>query len=182
MNVAGSLLIVALSAWCGIAYAEDLRIEIIRTRVVPMIHQKEDGTSVTVDALIGDIAVNGADIGRTVENRELAITAGTYPGYVRYVSSKNFVAGPVGTIGQRGDFLLELGKTEPRTNVLLHGGNRPWQSKGCILVGGVPKQNSVPFLSDDHVLARLRKAFYGTDDPKQSPRKSISITITDNTR
>lgn len=135
------------------------------------------------DLVSGKIYVNGKLIGDTYENATLMIPTGTYVGLLRYWSGRNFVAGPFGTIGKEGDFLLEVGRVENRTHILLHGGNKPSQSAGCILLGAVSRDptTGIPALKDDHPLRLLRQQFYGTDRPTSTPNKQITIEIRDET-
>ena len=130
----------------------------------------------------GTISVNGQEIGKTYENASLKIPAGAYTGLLRYVSGHNFVGGPFGTISKRGDFLVEIsGVTGGRTDILFHGGNRPYQSRGCILLGPVARDpgSSIPSLDNEHPLRKLRLLFYGTDVPNSTPDKAIRIQISD---
>ncbi len=131
--------------------------------------------------VIGTISVNDQVIGNTYENLDLMINAGSYPGLLRYWSKKNFVQGPFGTIGNVGDFLLEVANVNKRTDILLHGGNKPEHSLGCILLGAVGKdpQTGIPSLTPDHPLVKLRVLFYGTDVPNATPDKQITIDIHD---
>jgi hypothetical protein len=139
----------------------------------------------TEDGLIkGTISVNGEVIGNTYENAELKIPPGTYKGILRYWSGHNFVGGPFGTLGKEGDFLLEVANVKEadgtkRTNILFHGGDKPHQSKGCIMLGPVPKgpDTGKPYLPEDHPLRRLRRLFYGTDTPNSTPNRDINIEI-----
>jgi hypothetical protein len=96
--------------------------------------------------ITGKLSVNGHRIGTTYENQALKIPAGTYAGVLRYVSGRNFVSGPLGTIGTQGDFLLEVSGVSGRTDILFHGGNKPAQSQGCIMLGPVvpPPGSSIP--------------------------------------
>ena len=135
----------------------------------------------TSDGLIvGALYVNGQQIGSIYENEDLAIPAGAYPGLLRYWSSRNFAQGPFGTIGKVGDFLLQIdtSKTD-RTNILFHGGNRVEHSRGCIMLGAVRRENGIPIVDPGDTLAKLRRAFYGTDQPTSTPNVTITIKITD---
>ena len=129
--------------------------------------------------LPGQLTVNGEVLGRTYENVDTQILPGEYKGVLRYVSGKNFVQGPIGELGQKGDFLLEVSGPAGRTNILFHGGNKAYQSTGCILLGPVGRDPStlVPTVGPDHPLRKLRKAFYGSDNPTSTPDKNIIITI-----
>ena len=89
------------------------------------------------DLVPGQIWVNGQVIGRTYESVKYQILPGEYQGTLRYVSGKNFVQGPMGELGTTGDFLLEVSGVSGRTDILFHGGNKPYQSRGCILLGPV---------------------------------------------
>lgn len=136
------------------------------------------------DGLVtGTIAVNGQIVGRAYENDALKIPAGRYSGILRSFSpeGKNFVQGDFGTIGKSGDFLIEVANVPGRTAILFHGGNKPHHSRGCILLGPVSKdpKTHIPHLEYDHPLRRLRRLFYGTESPNQTPDKSISIQVND---
>ncbi len=162
----GAALVTALS---GQAQRDSFAIEIIRGQPVSGL-------------IIGDLGVNGTNLGRSFENAAKRIPAGTYKGYIRYISGKNFVQGPLNSIATVGDFLLEVADVkEPdgraRTNILFHGGSKPSESAGCIMLGPVPKRDGVPIVPADHPLAKLRMLFYGTDTPTASPDKTIMITI-----
>jgi hypothetical protein len=128
----------------------------------------------------GEIRVNDEPIGFTFENADLKIPAGLYSGVVRYWSGHNFVQGPFGQLGKTGDFLLEVDSVSGRPNILLHGGNRPYQSTGCILLGAVQKlPDGTASVTADHPLYRLRREFYGSDIPNSTPAKKITIEILD---
>ena len=143
------------------------RIEIARTK--------------TENGLVhGEIRVNGQPIGFAFENADLKIPAGVYSGILRYWSGHNFVQGPFGQLGEHGDFLLEVGGVSGRTNILLHAGNRPHQSKGCILLGPAERLAvGTARVGSDHPLYRLRKTFYETDFPSSTPDKKIIVEIVD---
>lgn len=130
------------------------------------------------DAVRGQIAVNSEVIGASLENKKYMIPPGSYNGVMRYVSSHGHVQGPGGEMGNQGDFLIEVANVKKRTNILLHGGNKPKHSLGCILLGAVNKtKDGKKFVPDSAPLARLRKLFYGTDSPNSCPNKQILITI-----
>jgi hypothetical protein len=133
------------------------------------------------DLVTGTVAVNGQIIGKTYENAKFLIPARTYPGYLRYVSGKNFVQGPLGSVAKSGDFLLEVGNVSGRTAILFHGGNKAAHSRGCILLGPVRKdpKTHLPHLEYSHPLRKLRRTFYGTDFPTQSPDTSVTIFVKD---
>jgi hypothetical protein len=157
---------------------QQFKIEVIRTKVVEMVGALPDGTTKKGKAVIGDLGLNGQNMGATVENAELRIPAGTYKGLLKYISKKGHVAGPLGMLGNEGDFLIDI-DVQGRSGILFHGGNRPWHSTGCILLGAVSKRDGVKFLPDDHPLRALRKAFYGKEMPIETPNKDITIVIQD---
>jgi hypothetical protein len=132
--------------------------------------------SVKNGLITGTISVNGTKIGHAFENADLKIPTGDYPGTMRYFSSNGFVQGPSGSMGNKGDFLLEVANVPGRTNILLHGGNKPQHSKGCILLGAVTHDGSAKVAPEP--LQKLRRMFYGSDNPNATPDKAITITIT----
>lgn len=143
------------------------RIQIARTKV-------ENGL------VHGEIRVNNQPIGFTFENPDLKIPAGVYSGVLRYWSGHNFVQEPFGHLGRKGDFLLEVSGVPGRTDILLHAGNRPHHSKGCILLGPAERlPNGAAQVDSNHPLYRLRKAFYGTDVPVSTPNLRITVEISD---
>lgn len=130
--------------------------------------------------VVGTMTVNGELLGTFMENDDLKITAGTYRGLLRYASSKGFAQGEFGALANEGDFLLEVSGVEGRSNILFHTGNKPHHSKGCIMLGGVTRDdNGVGVLSDDHPLRKLRLAFYGADVPNSSPAVNIVVRVVD---
>ena len=129
--------------------------------------------------LPGQLSVDGKVIGRTFENVDAQILPGVYRGMLRYVSQNNFVQGDLGRLARKGDFLLEVSGVPGTTNILFHGGNKAYQSKGCILLGPVGRDPSTldVDIGPDHPLRQLRILFYGTDTPTATPDKAIVITI-----
>jgi hypothetical protein len=126
------------------------------------------------------IYLNGQEIGSAFENNDLKIPTGSYKGLMRYNSGHNFVQSEMGKLSKKGDFLIEASAVVGRTDILLHQGNAPKHSKGCILLGPAKlgPDGSVT-IGVDHPLRKLRLAFYGTDEPNSCPNKNISITISD---
>jgi hypothetical protein len=158
---------------------EEFRIELIRLGKDQVLDKGKK-----VERTYGDIGVNGQNVGRFYENPERAIPAGVYRGELRYNSDHNFVQSQCGAISRKGDFLLEVaGVTmtdgRARTNILFHPGALPSHSDGCVLFGARRfDANGVPLpLPDDYPLVRVRRAFYGTDDPISCPNKRIVINI-----
>lgn len=167
---------------------ESFRLVIERRSVTTFTGKDKSGNMVTADGVAGTLLVNGKLVGDTLENAEFKVPAGEYKGRIRYISQKNFVAGPLGMIGMEGDFLLEVAtESKNRYDILFHPGNKPWHSKGCILTGASrkvidPKTNKVVGveLDEGNVLRDLRGIFYGTDGiPLTCPAKLIRITIKD---
>lgn len=154
------------------AHADTFLIQIVRQEV-------------TNNLVTGTISVNSIIMGRTYENEALKINEGVYTGYVRYISQAGHVQGPLGNMGDSGDFLLEVGQVKwsdgkNRENLLFHGGDKPNQSKGCVMLGPVPRDSAGNrFLPEEHALRKLRTAFYGTDNPILSPLKKIQIQISE---
>lgn len=135
------------------------------------------------DSLItGVLYVNGEAIGKTYENADSLVTAGEYRGLLRYYSRRGFATGPLGSIGNVGDFLLEIENARSptrriKTDVLFHCGFLPSHSKGCILLGPASGPRGARYIADDHALRRLRQKFYGSEFPNSTPNKDILISI-----
>lgn len=158
--------------------------------------EKANGFNIVIqrDSLVngtmyGTISVKNTVLGTTYENPDKMIAADVYNGSMRYYSptakSGGHVQGPLGVIGRTGDFLLEIVNARadddghPKTNVLLHGGVKPSNSEGCIMLGPVHRTKAgVRYLQDSDPLRQLRLMFYnGVDDPVQSPNKDIKFEI-----
>ena len=131
----------------------------------------------------GRIYLNGDLLGTTYERKEVQIPAGDYKGLMRYSSSHHFVQSEHGAMKTDGDFLLEASGVKGRSNILLHTGNKPKHSDGCILLGPIStahgESGNVYKVGDDSPLRKLRLAFYGTDKPISSPNKSVVISVVD---
>jgi len=146
--------------------------------------KRADGTDVEEVGVVGELYLNGSRIGDTLENDKLKIPGGDYPGYLRYVSHKNFVQGPFGTMASVSDFLLEVGKVENRTAILLHGGTKPWHSRGCVLLGAVQSEKDAAgkvirrWVDETNALRVLRTSFYGSELPSTCPNTAIRMKIT----
>jgi hypothetical protein len=82
-----------------------------------------------------------------------------------------------------GDFLLEVGRVEKRTAILLHGGTKPWHSQGCILLGEVKSEKDSSgkikraWVEDTNALRILRAEFYGSETPNACPNTAIRIKV-----
>lgn len=166
-----SLFVVVIVSFASPVLAEDFVVEIVR-------QSDKDGL------IYGTIGVNGGGIGGAFENADLAIPVGTYKGVLRFWSQKNFVQGEFGQLGKVGDFLLEVADvksgTKTRTDILLHAGNKPHHSRGCILLGPASsKVDGAASVDQGHPLRVLRRMFYGKDNPDSTPNKNITIIVTD---
>lgn len=144
--------------------------------------------SVRNGTVYGTISVNNKVLGTTYENPAKMIAPNTYVGAMRYYSptakSGGHVQGPAGAIGRAGDFLLEVVDAtadddgRPKTNILFHGGVKPSDSEGCIMLGAVSRNTAgARYLKDSDPLRQLRLMFYGDDNPVQSPAKDIKIEV-----
>jgi hypothetical protein len=147
-----------------------------------------DDKGITTSRVYGDIGVNGQNIGRFYENPDTKIAAGTYSGSLRYYSDHNFVQSKCGVLARDGDFLLEISgvsdaKGGARSNILIHPGMLPSHSAGCILAGARTRDPSGALLplDDQSPLKKLRRMFYGTDDPLSCPNRRIVMHVVDPT-
>lgn len=161
-----SLLIAFL--WISPATAQDKEFRVVIQR-----------TSTKDGLLNGKISVNGEAIGATHENAEKKIPAGVYKGVLRATSMKNFVQGPGAKLGKSGDFLLEIAGVPKRTDILIHAGNKPEHSEGCVMLGPATKNSAGEPIAPD-ALKKLRLLFYdGEDSPAATPNKAIRIEVKD---
>jgi Family of unknown function (DUF5675) len=140
--------------------------------------------SVKGDLVQGTLYLNGTPLGKTYENKKFKISANDYRGLLRYRSQHHFVQASHGTMGHRGDFLIEIAGVKGRSNLLFHTGNKPSHSQGCVLLGPIKsiaeKDGDISYMVDqDSPLRKLRLMFYGSDEPDSSPDKNISISIID---
>lgn len=139
-----------------------------------------------VERIFGDVGVNNKNVGRFYENPFKKIPAGTYRGVLRYRSDHNFVQSSCGQLARTGDFLLEVSDVkspsgQPRTNILFHPGALPSNSEGCILFGArkLDAKGAPLPLDSSNPLVKIRREFYGTENPVSCPNKRITIVITD---
>jgi hypothetical protein len=145
---------------------------------------KKGNAEVEELGVVGELRINGQLTGEVIENDALKIKAGAYKGIMRYGSNKNFVQGPLGVMAEKGDFLLEVAGVPGRTNILIHTGNKPWHSRGCLLAAAASKKTvsgkTVVTIQEGSTLREMRKAFYGTDtEPNVCPNKVVKVTIND---
>lgn len=162
-----TLLVIAFSSATLFGQPDNFDIAIKRNRVVG-------------NLVYCTIYLNGQEIGSAFENNDLKIPTGSYKGLMRYNSGHNFVQNEYGRMSKKGDFLLEVSNVPGYTNILLHSGNKPEHSQGCILMGAANKgpEGGVS-IDQNHPLRKIRLAFYGTDEPISSPNKNITITVSD---
>jgi Family of unknown function (DUF5675) len=92
-----------------------------------------------------------------------SIPAGTYKGSLRYDHTDHWRIELVGVPG--------------RTNVQIHIGNQPDQTKGCILIGKKLGSDLCSLEDSAAAYKALKKAFYGSDNPTSTPDKNISVKI-----
>ena len=160
-------ILLAVSSVSLFGQPEDFHITIKRNRVIG-------------NLVYGTIYLNGQEIGSAFENNDLKIPVGNYKGLMRYNSGKDFVQSELGKLSTKGDFLLEASGVLGRTDILLHQGNAPKHSKGCILLGPATRgPDGGVTIGPDNPLRKLRLAFYGTDEPNSCPNKTITITVSD---
>lgn len=137
------------------------------------------------DGLIpGKLHLNGELLGEVYENPQHIIPAGEYTAKRRTTSNNVFLQGPGGAMSaKKGDFLMEVVGVPKRTDILLHPGNKPEHSKGCILCGPAVKKGNATVAPP--LLAALRRHFYGGDavdasDPIYAEKeKGVTIKIED---
>jgi hypothetical protein len=118
----------------------------------------------------GELSVNGTLIAHTLElpwrNNQSYVSSippGTYRAIVRYDK----------TDGWR----LQLESVPGRTGVQIHVGNYPTQIEGCVLVGRRVNNTGNSVSESAAAYAALKRAFYGSENPVQSPDVSVMITI-----
>ena len=94
-----------------------------------------------------------------------SIPAGTYTASLRY--------------DHKDRWRVELKDVPGRKNIQIHIGNTPADSKGCILVGAKLNPDLCSVQDSAVAYRALKKAFYGTEDPKQTPDREIRVCIKD---
>ena len=165
---------------CQASHAEEFRVELKRVAIDEVV---DNGHKTA--RIYGDVGVNGQNIGRFYENPQLRIEPGIYKGVLRYQSNHNFVQSSCGEMAREGDYLLEVAEVRgadgaKRSDILLHPGFKPSHSKGCVLLGARKRgTDGKPLpLAADEPLVKMRRAFYGTDNPIACPNKRIVIVVT----
>lgn len=131
----------------------------------------------------GIISWNGELLGNTLENASALIPGGNYSCKVRIKSSNNFIQGPFGIMMNNGEFLLEIQNVPNMSDILLHTGNKPYHSKGCILLGPISGDNTGYYIGESHPLYKLRLKVFGSESkPKNfnDDYPNITLTIVDN--
>jgi hypothetical protein len=140
------------------ARAEDLNVRIVRLL--------EKGGACT----IGELWVNGQPMGYTLElpwkwneQNVSAIPAGSYSGHLRYDKDDHW--------------RIQLNDVQGRSGVQIHIGNVPREIQGCVLVGKAWDGKSCSITDSAGAYGEMKKVFYGTENPRETPRKSISVVI-----
>ena len=166
---------------CSNGQPDELKVELLRLGTDEVIDH-----NIKTARIFGDVGVNNRNMGRFYENPQKKIPAGSYRGLLRYDSNHDFVQSSCGEMSREGDFLLEIADVtgadgKKRTNILFHPGILPSHSDGCILFGARARgaDGQLLPLSFDSPLVKIRREFYGTDNPISCPNKSITIIIKD---
>jgi hypothetical protein len=93
-----------------------------------------------------------------------SIPPGTYGGILRYDKNDHW--------------RIQLTGVKDRPGIQIHVGNKVDDSTGCILVGRQINTQTLCELTDSKAAyAQLKKAFYGSDDPKATPDKKIVVEV-----
>lgn len=94
-----------------------------------------------------------------------AIKDGNYRGILRYDKSDKW------------RIQLRDEDTRPHTGVQIHIGNYTSQTKGCVLTGEIIENSNAQVLQSAVAYAKVKQAFYGTDNPVATPDVAIQIEI-----
>jgi uncharacterized protein DUF5675 len=96
-----------------------------------------------------------------------SVPAGTYDAHLRY--------------DHQDHWRIELEGVPNRTNVQIHIGNEPDESKGCVLVGTSLTKDlcRISGGTSAQAYAKLKESFYGTAQPKSTPLLFISVSVSD---
>jgi hypothetical protein len=97
------------------------------------------------------------------QNNISAIPVGKYNGFLRYDKSDGW--------------RIQLENVPNRSGVQIHVGNYTSQIKGCILVGEGVEDCTVS--SSKKAYNKLKQAFYGSENPVQTPDKIVTVEIVD---
>lgn len=119
---------------------------------------------------MGYLVANGEVICYTLElpwkdnlNNISCIPVGSYKGILRY--------------DKKDGWRIQLENVPNRTGVQIHMGNYTTQIEGCILVGTDAKIENCTVLNSLTAYAKLKEAFYNTDNPNSTPNKNITVTF-----
>lgn len=75
---------------------------------------------------------------------------------------------------------LHLEGVSGRSGIQMHIGTTPEDTQGCIPMGTGVSAVQCALTNTHEAAARLRKAYWGTDDPKESTlAKPITLTVSD---
>jgi hypothetical protein len=153
--------------WCSFSKKHQLR-ELMSSDFALTVYRQYPSAGCTS----GYLAVNDQIVCYTLErpwadNQQniSSIPAGTYDGALRYDHSDHW--------------RIELQNVPGRTNVQIHVGNQPDESKGCILVGRKLGPTLCTLQDSALAYADLKSRFYGTDSPTETPDKQITVAVVD---
>ncbi|MBL4706426.1 MAG: hypothetical protein JKY54_18000 [Flavobacteriales bacterium] len=131
---------------------------------------KIDRSSYSDECIQGYMFVNSEAICYTLElpwadnqNNISAIPVGKYSGFLRYDKSDGW--------------RIQLENVPNRPGVQIHVGNYTSQTKGCVLVDDGVGDCTVS--SSKNAYNKLKVAFYGSENPVQTPDKIITVEIVD---
>lgn len=151
---------------CPATLPNEFKMELIRVGTDEVI---DSGVKVT--RVYGDVWRQQSELGRFFDE-------GTYQGTLRYHSNHNFVVSSCGVAAQTRDFLIEVkgvkdANGKSRSKILFHPGFLPSHSEGCVLFGARERdaQGNLLPLGPDYPLVKIRREFYGTNDPAQCPNR-----------
>ena len=161
----------------SVAEAGDFTIKIVR-KLSTVEHQTgkdKDGKDVEGDLISGVIFVNDEEVGKTYENNVLKIPVNDigYEGKIRVKSPDRHCLNDTGKLGTTGDFLVEI-VVQGRSNILIHGGIKPWQSEGCVMLGAVVTTENGERLAPKE-LVKLRELYFSA--LKKDPGLKLVIRV-----
>lgn len=96
-------------------------------------------------------------------NNISCIPVGTYSGILRYDKADGW--------------RIQLKNVPNRTGVQIHIGNYTSQIQGCVLVGSTAKVDNCSVQNSSLAYSKLKKSFYGTENPNSTPNKMITINF-----